>query len=135
MTVRPNFITEVFCSCFQFLESNSRMVTYILRLSFYLFLGLPSGLFPAGFMTKILYAFSYPPCMLLSPRILSSLIPSCCYYLVNITNYETPHNAVFSRLLLHSLSEVQIFSSNILNFCSSLMVRNQVSHPYLQCKR
>jgi hypothetical protein len=32
----------------------------ILILSFHLFLGVPTGLFPAGFPIKILYAFSFP---------------------------------------------------------------------------
>jgi hypothetical protein len=36
----------------------------ILILSSHLYLGLPSGPFPSGFPTKILYAFLFPPCVL-----------------------------------------------------------------------
>jgi hypothetical protein len=45
----------------------------ILILSTHLHLGLPSGLFPSGFSTKILYACSSPPFVLHVLSILSSL--------------------------------------------------------------
>jgi hypothetical protein len=44
--------------------------------------------------------------------------------------YEAPCYAVFSTLLSLHPFLVQIFSSNILIACSSLNVRDQVSHPY-----
>jgi hypothetical protein len=49
-------------------------------------------------------------------------------YLEKSTSYEAPHYAVFSNLLSLHPSSVQIFSSNTLSLCSSLNVRDQVSH-------
>jgi hypothetical protein len=46
-------------------------------------------------------------------------------YLEKSTSCEAPQYAVFSNLLSLHLSLVQIFS-----LCSSLNVREQVSHPY-----
>jgi hypothetical protein len=56
----------------------------------------------------------------------SSLAWSFWLYLVKNTSYGTPHYAVFFNLLSLHLSSVQIFSC----ICSSLIVRDQVSHPY-----
>jgi hypothetical protein len=44
--------------------------------------------------------------------------------------YEALHYAVFSSLFLLPPSLPLGFFSNVLNPCSSLNVRNQVSHPY-----
>jgi hypothetical protein len=45
----------------------------IFILSTHLRLGLPTGLFPSGFLTKVLYAFLFSPFVLHSPPISSSL--------------------------------------------------------------
>jgi hypothetical protein len=45
-------------------------------------------------------------------------------------SYEAPLYALFSNLLSLQLSSVQILSSNILSLCSSLNVKDHVSHPY-----
>jgi len=55
--------------------------------------------------------------------------------MVNVTNYEPPHYAAFSRLLLLSpfLGRNILHSSlfpNTLSLCSFLRVRDQVVHPY-----
>jgi hypothetical protein len=57
-------------------------------------------------------------------------------YLSRSTSYEAPHYAVYSwLLLLRSLLRPHIlFSTSFwktLSLCSSLNVRNQISHPYI----
>jgi hypothetical protein len=55
---------------------------------------------------------------------------------VKNTNYEAPHNVVFSNVLLLHLSSFQnniflsLLFSNTLSVCSSLKTRDPVSHPY-----
>ncbi|PNF19758.1 hypothetical protein B7P43_G14768 [Cryptotermes secundus] len=80
----------------------------ILLLSIHLRLNLRSGLFPSGFPTNILYAF------LVSPKLLiMQFSPTPCHVI-----------SLRSNILLSTLF------SNILSPCSSLNVRDQVSHPY-----
>jgi hypothetical protein len=71
----------------------------ILILSTHLRFGLPSGLFPSGFLIDILHAFSFAPLVLHALPISSSLILSFWLYLEKSTSYEAPHYAVFSNLL------------------------------------
>jgi hypothetical protein len=67
----------------------------ILILSAYLRLGLPSGLFPSGFPTNILF-FSYsPPFVLHALPISPPFTSSFQLYLAKSTSYEAPHYAVF----------------------------------------
>jgi hypothetical protein len=98
---------------------------------FHLRLGLPSGLFPSGFATKILYA------LLLSPYTCYIPCPShhpwlehSNYILATSTSYEAPHYAVFFNLYhfipLRSKYSCLLPSVSVL----PLMVRDQVSHPY-----
>jgi hypothetical protein len=83
-------------------------------------LALPSGLFPSGSPTKILYAFIFSPCVLHALPILS-----LTWSLHLAKSYEASHYAVFSNLLSLHLSPVQIFSSTPSSLCSSLNVRDQ----------
>jgi hypothetical protein len=56
-------------------------------------LGLPSGLFPSGFSTNILYAFIFSPIRATCPAHLTLLD------LIILKSYEAPHYADFSNLL------------------------------------
>jgi hypothetical protein len=94
---------------------------------------LPSGLFPFGFPTKNLYGFLSPPRVLHALPISSSSTWSFWLYLGNSTSYEAPRYAVFLQPLITSSFCPNILLStlfsNILSVCSSLNVRDQVSHP------
>jgi hypothetical protein len=57
----------------QFIASHTISLRSIWILSAYLRLGLPSGLFPSGFLINILYAFLFSPFVLHFPSISSSL--------------------------------------------------------------
>jgi hypothetical protein len=89
-------------------------------------LGLPSGLFPSGFPTNILYAALICATRPAHLILLDFIIPIILGEEFN----EAPHYVVFCDLLLLYLSSVQIFFSNTLSLCSSFNVRAQVSHPY-----
>jgi hypothetical protein len=69
-----------------------------------------SGLFPSGFLTKTLYTFlsSTMHAMCLGKLILLDLI--CLMILGMSTNYEAPHCAISSIILLLHPSFVPIFS-------------------------
>ncbi|PNF23232.1 hypothetical protein B7P43_G01124, partial [Cryptotermes secundus] len=81
----------------------------ILILSTCLRIGLPSGLFLSGFLTNILYAFLFSPTRATYPAHLIFLDLTILIVLPNILN---------------------TLFSNTLSLCSSLNVRDQVSHPY-----
>jgi hypothetical protein len=102
--------------------------------SSYLCLGLLSGLFISGFPTNILYAFLLSQFVLHALPILSSLTyhsnytwrgvqimkPSLCSFLqLPVTSSLFGPNILLSTLFLNTLS-----------LCSSLNVRDHVSHPY-----
>jgi hypothetical protein len=70
-----------------------------LRSTYHLRLGLPSGLFPSGFPTKILYAFIFSPIVLHATPISSSLTWSFLLYLANSRSYEDPRYAVHFEIL------------------------------------
>jgi len=69
------------------------------------------GLFPSGFLTKILYAFLISPmCATYADHvILFDLITVIVFG--EVYSYETPHYASFSSILPLLPSQVQIFSS------------------------
>ena len=74
-------------------------------LSSHLRVGLPRGLFPSGFLAKIVYEFFFFPheCHMRRP------LHSSWYYFASITNPEAPHYAGFSAvpLLLPSLPQIR----------------------------
>jgi hypothetical protein len=74
--------------------SRSIPLKSILILSFHLLLDLRSGLFPSGFLTKMLYTFSSFLCVLNAPYpILLDWSPE---YVLKSTHYEVSHCAVIS---------------------------------------
>jgi hypothetical protein len=69
-------------------------IRFILILSTHLRLGLPSGLFPPGFSTSILYAFLFSPLVLHTLLISSSLIRSFSLYLERSARHVALYCAV-----------------------------------------
>ena len=68
----------------------------IITLSFHLRLGIPSGLFPSGFPTKILYTPIPCPYALLAPPISFFSILSPAQYWMRSTDHLAPRYAVSS---------------------------------------
>jgi hypothetical protein len=97
-------------------------------------LGLPSGLFPSGFPTKILYAFlffshsCYMSCTSHPPWLDNSNYTWWTVQVMKLLMQLSPTSYHFipfgPNILLSTLF------SNTLSLCSSLNVRDQVSHPY-----
>jgi hypothetical protein len=111
---------------------HSNSLRSIIILSFYLRLGLPSGLFPFGFPTK------NPICIPLPPQSCYMPCPSHPRWLDN-SNYtwriiQAMKLVIMQPPITSSLFGPNIFLStlfsNTLSLCSSLNVRDQVSHPY-----
>jgi hypothetical protein len=111
-------------------QSNPSYLRISLILSSYLYLGLPSGLFPSGVPTKILHVFLFSPYTLHTLLISSSWTSSfsLSLYLAKCASYEAPHYAVFPTFLPNILLNT-LFSNN-LSLCCSLNVRHKASHPY-----
>jgi hypothetical protein len=83
-------------------------------------LGLPSGLLHSGFPTSNLYMFLFSPIRVICPAHLIFLYLSIL--IIHGKGYKS--RSFFSTLL----------SSNTLSLCSSLNVRDQVSHLYRRTK-
>jgi hypothetical protein len=107
----------------------------ILILSTHLRLGLSSGPFPSGFPTNTLYAFF---CYLIRATCPAHLIlPDFIFLIIHCEEYKVWSSSLCSFLqppVTSSLSGPNILLntlfSNTLSLCSSLNVRDQVSHPY-----
>jgi hypothetical protein len=103
-------------------------------LSSYLRLGLPSSLLPAGFLPRPCMHFSLHPYILHALPKSLSLIWSPESYPLKSTDREVSQYAVFSALLLPSLSNV--FLSTLLSKLSACvlpLVREIKFHLYKKC--
>jgi len=107
----------------------------ILIRSTHLCLGLPNGLFPSGFPTKTLFR------PLLSPIHTVYVAFLILLYFITHTILDDEYISLSSSLcsFLHSLVTSSLLDPNILlnslfsntlSLCSSLNVRDEVSHPY-----
>ena len=107
----------------------------VLILSTHLHVGLPSGLFPSGFPTKILHTTISTPIRATCPAhlILLDFITRTIwgekYRSFSSSLCNLLHSPVTSSLLGPNMLLNTIFS-NTLSFLSSFNVSDQVSHPY-----
>ena len=84
----------VYTSPSHFLKTNFKGISHLR-------LGLPSGLFPSGLLTKTLNAPLLPPYALYAQSISFFFIWTPEYYLLSSTDHKVPRHVVFSTPLLH----------------------------------
>jgi hypothetical protein len=107
----------------------------ILILSTHLHLGLPSGLYPSGFPTDILYVFILSairdtcPAYLILLDLINLILLGEEYKLCRFSLCSFLQSPVTSSLFSPNILLSTLFS-NILILYSSPNVRDQVSHPY-----
>jgi hypothetical protein len=107
----------------------------ILTLSTHLRFGLPSGIFPSGLPTNSPYAFLFSPIRAschVHPilfHFIFLIILGEDYKLRSSSSCSLFHPPVTAFLLVRDILHSTLFS-NILSLCSSLSVRDQISHPY-----
>ena len=105
----------------------------ILILSAHLPLGLPSGLFPSGFLSKTLFTPSSPirdtcPAHLILLGFITHTILGQVYKSFSFSLCNFHHSTVTSSLLDPNILLNTMFS-NTLSFLSSRNINDQVSHP------
>jgi hypothetical protein len=108
---------------------------FILIPSSHLSYGSSEDLFPSGLPTKTLYTFLSSPMRATCPAhhlhldIICLMIYGDEYILQSFSLYNFLHSLLTSSLLGPNIPLRTQFS-NTLSLCSSLSVRDQVSHPY-----
>ena len=117
-------------------SSTSNFLKIHLNITLQLSLGLPSGLFPSGFPTKTLYTARPSPICATCPAhliILDFIARTVLgeeYRLLSSSLFSFLHYPVTSSLLDLNILLNNPFS-NTLSLRSSLIVSDQVSHPYI----
>jgi len=116
-------------SCARWIQSTPSYpisVRSILKWFSHLCLGFLSGLFPSGFQTKILYKFLIFPTCATCPAL---HFCNDIWWSVQVMKLLQPPPLPTSSLLGPHILLSTLFS-NTVNVCSSISVRDQVSHPY-----
>lgn len=118
----PEPVTGTIVSQLNLVHTHAICLKYILILSFRIRLDLSNGLFPFGFLTKILYEFLIPSV----PAVFCTHL--LCYlmahkYLMKSTNYDGPLKT-FPSLLLPPLCHIEIILlAPVLEYPQSLFFR------------